>query len=387
MRHLLRICLLLALGGGAGCDGPQPEPAGTEAAPEATGVIRLAPEVRSAMGLETRPVTRRTLPVALDALGDVTTRLEGEAVVHAPLEGVLADVRASVGDRVAAGATLAVIRSVELGRAQAAYLKSLGESRLADQEHARQARLFADSLASRRELDEATQRREAARVALREDLEALRVYGLEASAIEALGARGQVDPLYRLRSPAAGTITRRRALRGARVAPGDAEPLFALADMSVVRVDTDIPERSWHAVRVGQPARIRVDAFSSDPLPGKVVRVFPILDPGTHTGKAAIDVPNPGGALRPGMSARVHLVTATRQVLAVPLAALQQEGERQFVFVALPDGTFRETEVRAGVRAGDWVPVLEGLTSGDAVVTKGAFDLLSEAHKASFGGE
>jgi cobalt-zinc-cadmium efflux system membrane fusion protein len=369
-----------------GCQGA-PEPAASEAAPEATAVVTLTPEVQAAIGLQTAVVARRALPLALEALGDVTARPEAEAVVHAPLDGVLAEVRANVGDRVRAGQALAVIRSAELGRAQATYLKALGEGRLAQRERQRQQRLFGDNLASRRELDEALQRDEAARVALTQAHEELRVHGLAEAAIATLGRRGRVEPLQPLRSPVTGTVTRRHALRGARVSPTDAEPLFALADLSVVRIETDIPERSLLAVKAGQQASIQVEALQGEPLTGRVVRVSPVLDTATHTGKAAIDVPNRAGRLRPGMSARVRLMTGEQATLAVPVAALQHEGERTFVFTALADGRFRETPVVVGPRAGDWLPVREGLAEGERVVTRGSFDLQSEAHKASFGGE
>ena len=370
-----------------GCHGAPEQATSEPQQPEASGAITLAPEVRAAINLQTAEVASRSLPLALDALGDVTARPEAEAVVHAPLDGVLAEVSANVGDRVRAGQTLAIIRSAELGRAQATYLKALGEGRLAARERQRQQRLFADALASRRELDEALQRDEAARVALTQAHEELRVHGLSEAAVEALGRRGRVEPLQPLRSPIAGTVTRRQALRGARVGPGDAAPLFALADLSTVRIETDIPERSLLAVQAGQPATIQVEALQGTPVTGRVVRVSPVLDTATHTGKAAIDVPNAAGRLRPGMSARVRLLTGEQATLAVPVAALQHEGERTFVFTALADGTFREAPVVVGPRAGEWVPVRQGLTGGERVVTHGAFDLQSEAHKASFGGE
>ena len=202
-----------------------------------------------------------------------------------------------------------------------------------------------------------------------------------------MALRGRVEPLQPLVSPVAGTITRRTAIKGARIAPSDKEPLFNLLDLAVVRIETDIPERSWPFVRAGQTARIEVDALPDAPVAGRVIRVAPLLSPESHTGKALIDIPNPREALRPGMSARVHIQTGTQQRLAVPIAAVQQEGERSFVYKALPDGGFKETPVTAGARIGDWVPITRGLSSGDRVVTTGAFDLHSEARKSSFGGE
>jgi cobalt-zinc-cadmium efflux system membrane fusion protein len=383
-RCLITLCAVLLVT--EGCR-PAPEPTSEKTNSEASGVISLTPDIRAAIELETALVSEKRLPLTLDALGDVTARPEALAVVHAPFEGVLDEIRVRVGDTISRGQTLAVIRSAELGRAQAAFLKALSEKRLAADEQKRQQQLFDANLASRRELDEANQRNQAFEIALGQAREELRIYGLSDRAISKLGESGRVDPLHPLKSPVAGTITQRKALRGDRVAPSDTEPLFSLANLAVVRIETDIPERNWNTVKKGQEARVTVDAMPDKPLQGRVVRIAPILSVATHTGQASIDVPNDAGHLRPGMSARVQLILGTQNVLAVPTSALQHEGERTFVFTALPDETFKTTEVSAGLPSGGWVPITRGLHTGDRVVTRGAFDLLSEAHKASFGGD
>jgi multidrug resistance efflux pump len=96
MRLYRPFTLLIALLGVWGCANA-PEPAPEDAQPVASGVIALAPEVRATIQLETAVVTRQKLPLTLEALGDVTARSEAQAVVHAPFDGVLADVRARVG--------------------------------------------------------------------------------------------------------------------------------------------------------------------------------------------------------------------------------------------------------------------------------------------------
>ncbi|MEB3198174.1 MAG: efflux RND transporter periplasmic adaptor subunit [Candidatus Sericytochromatia bacterium] len=384
-RLLALTALALAL---VACRGEAP-PAEPSEAPQdsAGGTLQLSEAVRQHLALQLTPVSRRDFSLEVNALGDVVTRPESEAVVHAPLTGQLAEVRVGVGDAVTQGQTLAIIRSAELGRAQASYLKALGEARLARREWERQQRLFADTLASRRELETAVQERDASQIALSQAAEELRLLGFDQAQMDGLARRGHVDPLHRLRAPVSGLITQRHATRGDRVAPEDAEPLFALADMRTVRVETDIPERNWRLVRAGQAARIAVDALGGSEIAARVVRVAPLLDVNSHTGKALIDVPNREGLLRPGMSARVRIDTGRVRSLAVSTMALLQEGERSFVFVAEGEDRFREVTVTPGARNGQWVGITTGLTLGQRVVSQGAFDLQSEARKASFGGE
>ena len=351
------------------------------------GVVAPAPEALRAMGIQTTAVARTRSAVHLELLGQVLARPEAEAVVHAPLSGHVTAVWAAVGDRVARGAPLVELRSAELGRAQAAYLQALGEHRLAAGEHARQRRLYADALASRRELEEAEQHDATARLKLVQATEDLRVLGLADGALAALARRGRVAPLHVVRAPVAGTVAARHATLGDRVGPDDGQALFELVDLAIVRVEADVPERDMRHVRAGQGVGLTFDALGGRALPGRVARVAPRIDGASRTGRALIDVPNPRGELHPGMSARARIQTGERLVLTVPAAAVQREGERAFVYAVRREGGFREAPLVLGPRIGDAFAVTAGLAQGDEVVVKGAFDLRAEARKASFGGD
>jgi len=105
--------------------------------------------------------------------------------------------------------------------------------------------------------------------------------------------------------------------------------------------------------------------------------------------KVRVVIPNPDGALKPGMFAKVRLAGSkgeAREGLFVPGAAVQRDGDKSIVFVPLGDTEFQVRDVETGVSADGWVQITRGVAAGEKVVTTGAFQLKSEARRESFGG-
>jgi Cu(I)/Ag(I) efflux system membrane fusion protein len=68
----------------------------------------------------------------------------------------------------------------------------------------------------------------------------------------------------------------------------------------------------------------------------------------------------------------------TPEVLAVPASAVLTTGERQLVYVEREPGVYYLMEPKLGPRAGQFYPVLGGLSPGDRVVVRGGFLLDSQ---------
>jgi RND family efflux transporter MFP subunit len=188
------------------------------------------------------------------------------------------------------------------------------------------------------------------------------------------------------------------------VLPGGAveagQPVFRIADLSVVDVVADVPERALPLIRVGQTAAIELAAYPGTPFAGRVERLHDELNVETRTVHAVIHVPNPSGRLRPGMYASVALDLSvgavvsdgSATVLTIPESALVTDGETRYAFVEVAPRTYERREVRiaslapAGVSASTSgrVAVVAGLTRGELVVVRGAFTLKSELAKAAF---
>ena len=79
------------------------------------------------------------------------------------------------------------------------------------------------------------------------------------------------------------------------------------------------------------------------------------------------------------MFANVELTVSLGVRLAVPTDAIVYTGPRRLVFVDVGEGRLRPQEVTIGLRAGEFVEVLSGLSEGDVVVTSGNFLVAAES--------
>lgn len=144
--------------------------------------------------------------------------------------------------------------------------------------------------------------------------------------------------------------------------------VMTLADLSNLRIVGAIDEAQIGRVAPGQRVEIRVDAYGDRVFQGVVDRVSPL---GKETSSVVtFDVEivvqdKDASLLRSGMSADVEIVTAEQKdVLLVPLLAVQSAGKRRFVRLASGE----ERPIKTGATDGTRMVVLEGLSEGDAVL-------------------
>jgi RND family efflux transporter MFP subunit len=157
-----------------------------------------------------------------------------------------------------------------------------------------------------------------------------------------------------------------------------------------VWVQVDAYDEQMAGLRVGQSVHARTRAYPDRVFSGRIDNISAVLDPATRAVKVRVVLPNSDGALKPGMFADVDIEVArgTRDaVLAVPAGAVQEDGGRQIVFVAVGEGRFERRVIEAGAAGHDWVPIRTGLAPGDVVVVRGAFVLKSELRKGELGEE
>ncbi len=176
--------------------------------------------------------------------------------------------------------------------------------------------------------------------------------------------------LTQLRAPFSGSVARRLATEGSRMAGG--APLLILADTSRVRVELSFPQSDVAAWRQGE-------AFAT--LPGNMrLKLRPIMgepriDPATGLAVIQFQADNPGGNLLADAWIPVTLADKPRQVLWVPESAVVGRAGKTWC-VRRQGKTYVAVEVAVGQAAHGRIPVLSGLRAGDRVVTQGAYLLL-----------
>jgi Cu(I)/Ag(I) efflux system membrane fusion protein len=175
------------------------------------------------------------------------------------------------------------------------------------------------------------------------------------------------------------------AYQGMNVMPGMA--LYKLADLSVVWLYADIYEYELPLIRLGLEATVELSYYPGQTFRGKVIYIYPSLDPATRTAKVRFQFNNPHGKLKPEMYANVQLKIPLGTKLAVPEGAVIDTGERQVAILDRGSGYFEPREVKVGTKVNDYYVVLQGLKAGERVVTSANFLIDSESKfKESMGG-
>lgn len=148
--------------------------------------------------------------------------------------------------------------------------------------------------------------------------------------------------------------------------------LMILADTKRMKVEGSINELDLVRIKAGALAAVRVDALGGEEIAGTVELVSPMVDPRTRTAGVRVVLDNADGRLETGMSAEIVLDLGRREAPAIPGDAVIRSGAGRGgeVFV-VAQGKAQRRQIRLGLREGELVEVVEGLSPGEQVVRSG----------------
>ena len=174
-----------------------------------------------------------------------------------------------------------------------------------------------------------------------------------------------------LRSPITGYVTARNFDQGDMFSMSG--PLFTVQQVVPVKLLVGISESEYTKIKKGDKVTITADALPGRTFTGKVERLYPTINPATHTFSAEVHVANTDRVLRPGMYTRVTVNYGTNHRIVVPdLCIVKQEGTGQkFVYLLKADDTVSLVPVGVGRHIGTEYEITDGLSEGDTVVYKG----------------
>lgn len=334
-------------------------------------------------------VTSRHLRDVVRASGLVEA--EETVLVQPEIEGqAIENLRADVGDVVAAGAVLAQLsdRSLTLQKGQLVAAVAAARAAVAQAEaQIIEARSAADE--SRRVNDrtgalkdqgavsqaQADQAQAAATAAGGRLLAATQ--GQAAAAALLTQAEAQLANVElqlrrtRVTAPVAGRIVARNATLGA-IASAAGQPMFTLIRDDRLELRADVAEADVARLASGQPVTLR--AVGGGAVTGRVRLVEPGIDTATRLGSVRISVDAPETAgLRAGMFAEAEIIVAERDALSLPVTAVA-DGVDGTSVMKVVDGVVSRVQVRTGIRDGSLVEVTEGVLERDLIVLRaGAF--------------
>jgi Cu(I)/Ag(I) efflux system membrane fusion protein len=311
-----------------------------------SAAVSIDPSITQNLGMRLAPVTRGALANSLEAVGTLTFNTRDIAVVQARSDGFVERVYARAPeDLLEAGAPLADVLVPAWVSAQEDYLalRDAGDPGL---------------------LAAARQR--------------LRLAGMPAALINQFERSSKVQALWTVTSPIAGVLQQLNVREGMTLMAGDT--LATINGLRSVWLDVAVPEAETQGLGQGQLVEARLPAFPGDVLQGRIDAILPQANLDSRTLRVRVELANPDGRLRPGLTAQVRLTRSAEQdVLLVPSEAVIRSGRRALVMLAEGEGRYRPVQVRLGQEAAGNTQILEGLEEGQQVVASGQFLLDSEA--------
>jgi len=345
--------------------------------------VRMSAQVQKQGGVVLASAQKLSLAGVISATGKVEVNADRLAHVSPRISGKIVTVRASLGDSVSAGQSLATLDSVELGEALGRYRQSKTKLALANSNMQRVKSLVEKKIAARKDILQAETDYRMAQTELQTDEERLSLFGVSPAELK---REGRPRPILAVRSPISGVVTEKHAIVGELADPS--KSLYTVADLSSVWVLVDINEKDLARVRRGQAATVVVGAFPDLKLKGRITYLADAVDEATRTVKARVEVANPGRKLKPEMFASVELALPSDApaVLAVPEEALQELEGKKVLFVTENGSEFEARPVQLGRTAGGIAEIVSGLKEGERYAVKGSFLLKSELQKGELGG-
>lgn len=305
------------------------------------GTIKLSPGKVQRAGVRSEPATRRIIAHVLRVPGTVKLDERRVSVIAMRADSFIERVEnVTTGDFVHKGQPLLQVFSPDVNAAAAQFTSNPGFE------------------GSRRRL---------------ENLD------VPSEVIAAMERSRKVPPGIAWSAPRDGIVLERNATAGMKAPSG--QVLFRLADIAVIWVLADIPERDIGSMRIGARVALRARSLPGREFSGKVAVVYPQINPQTRTARVRIEIENKDHALLPEMYVDVDVATGPAEpVLTVPESAVLDSGTRRIVILDKGEGRFEPRAVKTGIRGDNRVEVREGLDAGDQVVVAANFLIDAESN-------
>lgn len=355
------------------------------------GLVAVAMRIRGAVG--GGPVVQvGTVRIISPARADSILTANGylvsrtQAAIGAKVSGRVESILVEEGDTVERNAVLAVLEHADLdasllgaraalSRARADVIEA--EAVLAEDERdvARKRSLLESGIGSREDLEKAEAKQDASAARLQALQEQVSLSEARVTESEEL-----LENMF-IRAPFSGTVISKDAEVGETITPGGMGAasgrgsVATLADLSHLEVETDVKEDYIGRIRIGQPARIDVDAVPERSYQGRLRQIIPMGDRSRAVIQVKVEVLDADERLFPEMSASVHFIpdeTAPAPIddrprVYAPAGAIREAGGGSAVWV-VRDGRVGSVAVVTGRTRDDLVEIREGLKGGESVV-------------------
>jgi len=292
-------------------------------------------------------------------------RLEAwsRAAIFARVGGYLKSWKADIGARVKAGQLLAEIDTPELDQqllqARADLATAKANATLSQTSAKRWQAMLASDSVSKQEVDERN-----GDLAARQ----AQVQAAQANVERLLATKG----FQRLTAPFDGMVTARSTDVGALINAGSSasgQELFAVSDVSRLRVYVQVPQSYAPQIKAGASARLSVPEYPQDAFEATVIASADSVNAASGSTLVQLQVNNPAGRLLPGAYTSVRFdLPVQANVVRLPASALQFDAQGMRVATLDHNDHVRFKTVTIARDFGDSVEIGAGLVASDRVI-------------------
>jgi len=353
-----------ALRARAGEPAPENEPA-------ATNEVRLSSAQLATLEINT--VTTRSFRTEEVTDGQIALNGDTTTQVFSPYSGRVVRVMASPGEYVKRGAPLLRIEASEFVQAQSDLHNAAATLKLARINEERKHAAYDNKGGSLQDWQQAQVDLAAAENAAASASNRLHILGKTDREIAELEGARKTSPETSVVAPIAGVVTDRQVGPGQYIQAGASTPVFSIGDLSTVWLVAAVPETDAPFIERGQDVEVRVLALPGQIFKAKLTAVGAQVDPVTRRVPVRATLANPDGKLKPQMFASFSIITSGEsQSPSVPEQAIVREGDQARVWVVSQNNTLALRSIHTGRSSDGMVEVVEGLRTGERVVTRGS---------------
>ena len=377
MKLMSLALLIVGLLGLSSCSGSKPKVDEAAAAPPPVQVVEQHPDlnvikVDQPERFKLVTASEREEKPEVHATGSVTPDVSRSVPVVSLASGRVVGIYAKLGDDVKKGQLLLKVQSNDIVNAFQTYEQAKADEKLTNIQLDRAKLLYDKGAISLNDLQVAQDADEKAKVAMKSSAQMIKTLGADVS---------REDSVISVYAPVSGTIVEQNVVQSSSVHTPDNQPnLFTIADLSHVWILCDVYENDLAAVRLGENADIKLNAYPDQTFKGRIANIGKVLDPNLRTAKVRIELANPG-IMRSGMFVTAVFYGLKGTVHAVvPSTAVLHLHDRDWVFAPGESGLFRRVEVSGGKIENGTQIILSGVSPGQKIV-QDALALNSESEQ------
>jgi len=284
--------------------------------------------------------------------------------------GQVAEVKVTLGDKVAAGQVLAVIKSADVAGNYNDLASAEADVKIAKRQLDNEESLFKSGLASQKEYEEAKLQYEKSMSSRNKIQSLISING---------GGNMQAGGQYIIKSPISGYIVEKKVNAGSFIRQDMNDNMFTISDLKDVWVWANVYEADISKVKEGYNALVTTLAYPDKKFNGKIDKVSNVLDPNNKVLRIRIRLSNADLLLKPEMFTNVTISNTTdQQAVCIPTTALVEENSQTFVVLYNNNCDLKVAQVEILKKTGEKAFIKSGVTAGQKLLTHNALLLYDE---------